>query len=147
MRLHQEKVWCNKTLTFVPMTTWLRTDMGSMSGEENDVDLPHNHRDYSNRCLYSIVRPLFGATGGEGRCKKLWWSGGSWGEGKKYSKGLSESPSVGPSVGGEGEGGRDGGVDDAVSCKKAPSSAGRSDGHVRHPTLKRRRRRRLLNIV
>ena len=102
MRLHQEKVWCNKTLTFVPMTTWLRTDMGSMSGEENDVDLPHNHRDYSNRCLYSIVRPLFGATGGEGRCKKLWWSGGSWGEGKKDSKGLSESPSVGPSVGGEG---------------------------------------------
>ena len=47
------------------------------------------------------------------------------GEGKKYSKGLSESPSVGLSVGGEGEGGREGGVDDAVSCKKAPSSVGR----------------------
>ena len=37
-------------------------------------------------------------------------------------------------------------MDDAVSCKKG-AVVGPPVGHVRHSTLKRRRRRRLLNTV
>ena len=78
------------------------------------------------------------AGGGEGRCKKLWWSGGSQG-GWRGQKIKQRALGVG------GELGREGGLDDAVSCKKG-AVVGRPVGHVRHSTLKRRRRR-LLNTV
>ena len=101
-----------------------------MLSEQNDEDLSHN-RDYSNRCLYSIVRPLFGATDGEGRCKKLWWSGGSWGRAKNIAKGSRSLPlSVSRSVGREGGREGEGGVDDAISCKKS-AVVGRSVGRPR----------------